>query len=188
VTKPKICPYNLKLQWSISHFFTDLKALKVTIESFSPDYSEAYEKVMTGNKLTGYNMFVGRRDFLDGYCNWLFKILGELEKKINISSYDPYVANNFPDIARVFAYLGERLLPVYIEKHRLKVKCVPILHVVDSWKNNSWIVYFLFYIRDMICYYLLESPQKIKIFLKQVKKIFKKFKKKNRKNILTIIK
>jgi hypothetical protein len=163
VTKPVIAPYNLKVHYSTAHVFTDLDALKATIESFFPDYSEAYEKVMNGNKMSGYNMFVAKRDFLDNYCSWLFKILSELEKKIDISSYNPY-------IARVYGFLGERLLSVYIEKHKLKVKYFPILYINDSYKNSSWISCFLYYIRNMVSYYLIESPQKVKSIIRRTKK------------------
>jgi hypothetical protein len=169
VTKPVICPYNLKIHWATAHLFTDLEAVKETIESVSPDYIEAYEKIMNGNKLTGFNMFVGRRDFLEGYCTWLFKILGELERKIEIYSYDSYVAKKNPNITRALAYLGERLLPVYVERHKLKVKHFPILYINDSWKDNGWVVY-LYYMRNMMCYYLLEYPQKVKFMIKKINK------------------
>ena len=55
-------------------------------------------------------MFVMRRDVFDSYCTWLFSVLFELEKRLDISSFDPYNK-------RVFGFVGERLLDVWLENN-----------------------------------------------------------------------
>lgn len=58
-------------------------------------------------------MFIARRDVFEAYCNWLFTILKEVENHIDVSSYDNYNK-------RVFGFLSERLLDVYIDHNNLK--------------------------------------------------------------------
>ena len=49
---------------------------------------------------------------------WLFNILSRLEKQIDISGYSEYNQ-------RVYGFLAERLLNVWVEKNKLKIKeCV----------------------------------------------------------------
>ena len=54
-----------------------------------------------------FNMFIMRSDLLASYCEWLFSILFELESRLDISGYSPYDA-------RVFGFVGERLLDVWM--------------------------------------------------------------------------
>ena len=59
-------------------------------------------------------MLICKKDRFDNYCKWLFDILFELEKRIEISS-DSYQA-------RVFGFLSERLMLLYVATNNLRVK------------------------------------------------------------------
>ena len=61
-----------------------------------------------------------QRELLNQYCDWLFDILFEAEKRLDISKYEP-------KDRRVFGYLGERLLDVWIEKNGLRTVEVPLV-------------------------------------------------------------
>ena len=52
-------------------------------------------------------MLVMKREVLDAYCTWLFDILFELERRLDISSYST-------NDARVFGFVAERLLDVWL--------------------------------------------------------------------------
>ncbi|RGN01211.1 DUF4422 domain-containing protein [Fusobacterium mortiferum] len=69
-------------------------------------------------------MMIVRKEIFDDYCEWLFSILFEVEKRIQIS-------NNVYQ-ARVFGFLSERLMRVYIEKKKLKVKEVKVLKIDEN--------------------------------------------------------
>ena len=56
-----------------------------------------------------------RKQLFDNYCNWLFSIFFEMEKYIDVSSYDDYHK-------RLFGFISEGLLLVYITANSLKVK------------------------------------------------------------------
>jgi hypothetical protein len=97
-------------------------------------------------------MFIAKRSVFDGYGEWLFKILGEVEKKVNLSHY-PFFR------ARIFGFMGEFLLQVYIEKHRLKVGYAPILWVTDEKKQANLFLYFLRRMRNSIAFKLRYPKQ-----------------------------
>lgn len=66
-------------------------------------------------------MFISRKKVFDDYYKWLFDILFEAEKIIDISNYDNYNK-------RVYGFLSERLFNVWIEKNKdnLKIKEMPV--------------------------------------------------------------
>ena len=77
-----------------------------------PEYSSAFTTVMDRTWAHMFNMFVMRRDLFQEYCQWLFGILFELEERLDISEFDAYNS-------RVFGFVSERLLDVWLEKNRI---------------------------------------------------------------------
>lgn len=103
----------------------DIICLKEVIKEKTPDYLEAFEKVFNGHRSYLCNMMIAKRNLLENYCDWLFSILFELDKRINTSSY----TGNY---ARVFGYLSEPLLTVFAIKNKLKVKSCSIAYTDRS--------------------------------------------------------
>lgn len=67
-------------------------------------------------------MFVMKKILFDEYCSWLFSILFELEKRIDITNYNQYEA-------RVFGFISERLFNAWLEKQQLNVKEMPVINL-----------------------------------------------------------
>lgn len=98
----------------------DLDELERIIKRRFPEYFEYYHKVMIGYEEYFWNMFILKKELLDQYCCWLFAILGELEKVTDLSSYDSRQK-------RIYGYISERLLNVWVEKNHLKVYECPVV-------------------------------------------------------------
>lgn len=92
----------------------DLLALENSIIRLFPDYFDTYNKVF--NDHIGYfrNMFIMNRDEYDKYCSWLFALLFDLESHLDVSDYSDYHK-------RIFGFIAERLLYVYVLHNNLKV-------------------------------------------------------------------
>ena len=69
-----------------------------------------------------YCMFIAKYEFFDKYFEWLFPLLFEAEKRIDISGYDAQQK-------RVLAFLAERLLNIYVYHHKLKAVYEPIYFI-----------------------------------------------------------
>lgn len=69
-----------------------------------------------------------KKNICDAYCDWLFSILFELEKNIDLSEYTAFQA-------RLFGRVSELLLDVWINKNQYKYKEVPVLYV----EKINWI-------------------------------------------------
>lgn len=103
------------VEWSYyrgAGYRKDILLLKNIMNKLYPDYINAFETVLKGKTASYANMFVMRRDFFDDYCEWLFSLLFEMEKTLNMSGYTVQEK-------RVYGYLGEILLNVYVKKNEL---------------------------------------------------------------------
>jgi hypothetical protein len=114
--KKRFYPFTtVKQQYSQSHSADDLRVLKTIIEKSHPNFLDSFNKVISSRSLHLYNMFVMKKNVFNDYCSWLFSILEELEAKLDISAYDQYQA-------RLFGFLAERLLNIWVHKNSLRVK------------------------------------------------------------------
>lgn len=110
----------VRSQYEHAHNKNDLALTEQIVAELYPEYSEAFCKVMRRTKLHIFNMFVMKKEKFDEYCQWLFTILFELEKRIDISSYSQYEA-------RVFGFISERLFNVWLEKQALNTREIDIV-------------------------------------------------------------
>ena len=98
------------------------------IAEHCPDYLPEFEKLHQRTSAHMFNMFIMKRDKLDSYCEWLFDILFELEARLDISEYS---AND----ARVFGFVSERLLDVWINTNDIEYKEIPYVFM----EEQNWI-------------------------------------------------
>ncbi len=97
------------------HYASDLDEIRKIINERHSEYLQAFDDCMNKDGIYLFNMFIGKRKIIEDYANWLFDILFELEKRIDISE-----RNNYQK--RVFGFLSERLFNVYLEKHKKEIK------------------------------------------------------------------
>lgn len=102
-------------QYKLEHNSEDMDTVREIIGEKYPEYLGAFDFCMNHNLMSVGNMIVTRKDIFDEYCSWLFDILFEAEKRIDISSYDTYQS-------RIFGFLSERLLRIYFLHHTYKIK------------------------------------------------------------------
>lgn len=108
-------------QYAHAHHAIDLDTTKAILKERYPAYVAAFERTMKSTKGHRFNMFVMKRPLFDDYCAWLFGILFELEKRLDISKYSSYDR-------RVFGFVAERLLDVYILTNGIAYAEFPVLH------------------------------------------------------------
>lgn len=105
-----------------AHHIEDLdKAIQLVLAK-NPDYSTACHQVLNGKTLHLFNMFVMKSHLCRDYCEWLFAILFELEKQVDISSYSVYQK-------RVFGFIAERLFNIWIVHNRIRIKEVSVANL-----------------------------------------------------------
>lgn len=109
-------------QYVHAHPAEGLDVTRTIVAERHPECLAEFDRVMRKTKGHRFNMFVMRRDCFDRYCAWLFDILFELEKRLDISKYSAYDA-------RVFGFVSERLLDVWIAANGIGFRELPVLNL-----------------------------------------------------------
>ena len=95
----------------------EMEHTRKVISDLTPEYLEAYDKYVDGHTSYLCNVIVAKKKILDEYCEWVFNILFEIERRMDKSTYinDPYRK-------RMFDFISERLLNIWILKNKDKLK------------------------------------------------------------------
>ncbi|MBO4653238.1 MAG: undecaprenyl-phosphate glucose phosphotransferase [Lachnospiraceae bacterium] len=115
-------------QYIHAHHAIDLDETRRIIEEKYPEYLAAYDTSMKKTKGHRFNMFIMKKDLADRYCTWLFDILFELEKRLDISDYSE-------NDQRVFGFVAERLLDVWLDANEIKYKDIRYMYL----ERQNWI-------------------------------------------------
>ena len=96
----------------------NIKALDCTgevIRDLFPDYYDTFITLVHENETYFGNMFVTSKGLFDSYCEWLFTIFAEVEKRIDLDTDEDAYHK------RVLGFISEFLLLVWVRVNGLKV-------------------------------------------------------------------
>lgn len=95
-------------------------SLTDVVQELYPEYSFDFGEFFSQNRASLFNMMFCKAEYFDEYCKWLFDILFELEKKVDMNVLNPYQQ-------RLYGFLSERLLNVWVLHKGLRVETVPVI-------------------------------------------------------------
>lgn len=129
IPKPYSYAYSIRKVCSLNYRDEDFDLLEEIIHELSPEFDDAFHSILySTNKMIGHNMFIMSWKHFDEYCNWVFSILFEFEKRIDPTDYPIKQV-------RVFGYMHELLLAVFIEKNNFKKYYSQITWATDDSKG-----------------------------------------------------
>ncbi len=121
---------NLRSSYQKFHHIEDWEICKKVIAEKYPNYLDSFEWMEKSRKFYACNMFISSKASFDSYYEWLFDILFEVEKRVDISNYDSYNK-------RIFGFLSERLFNVWIHHNNKTVKEVPVYNLDKNTKVEN---------------------------------------------------
>jgi hypothetical protein len=125
VLLPKKRRYVLETNYSHyvhAHNEQDLLLTKQIVFERCPAYLPDWEVTMRKRSGHRFNMFVMKRELFVQYCSWVFGILFELERRLDVSAYTGLNA-------RVFGLVSERLLDVWVTHNAISYAELPVVHL-----------------------------------------------------------
>jgi hypothetical protein len=91
---------------------------KATLNILHPEMEPTTQQFCAGNQLMTHQMMVTTHEFWCAYLGWLFPVLFTVQQ--NLGSLQP------PKPMAVLAFLGERLMNIYLKHHNVKLATMPI--------------------------------------------------------------
>ena len=119
---------NLYDHYKHTMYVEPLDKTREIIKKKYPEYYPEFEKLHKRTSAHMFNMCIMKRDILEGYCNWLFDILFELEKQIDESKYSDFHK-------RFYGRISELLLDVYINTNNIDYKEVAVIDM----QGTNWL-------------------------------------------------
>lgn len=114
------------------HHETDLAVIEQIVSENYPEYVPAMENYFSGTNCYFGNIFIMKQQMFIEYCDWLFHILFEFDRRVSIQRYSEQER-------RVDGYLAERLLGVYAtyqkQKADVRIAEIPRVHFVPNAKE-----------------------------------------------------
>ena len=99
------------------------------IQEQYPDYWQNYMQSCRNRNHIQCNMFFGRREIVDMYCNWIFPLLDSLDSLHFKKTGDRY--HN-----RELGYIAELLFDVWIRKNNISYKVIDCITICNT-KNDQ---------------------------------------------------
>ena len=122
---------NIRQQYVSSGYLheKDLDIMMDVLKDKYPDFYPYAISFMIGHKSYLNNMFIMKKDIFNKYCEWLFDILFECDKRIDYTDYSV-------EAIRTPGHLAERLLNIYIaylkDNNDYKIKELPTVVLLDT--------------------------------------------------------
>ena len=147
IAKPLHLHTSIYYQYCENHYGKDFRILGDVIRDTQEQkyYKAFWDILIKGNIFYHCNMFIMNWAQFDKYCNWLFPILNEVEKRIDITNYDKTQK-------RIYGYLSERLLGLYIHAEKINTMNIPIMKISNEPEIDnlsSYKLLFRNFIRDL---------------------------------------
>ncbi len=91
-----------------THYSEQLDQAKEILQEKYPEYIGTYDKVIRQRSGYMFNIMIMERGLLDSYCQWLFMILFELQKRVKTEGLSRYQR-------RIYGRVSEILFNVWLE-------------------------------------------------------------------------
>lgn len=120
-----------------THYAEHLDTTRVIIAELYPEYLDSFDKVV--HRTSGYmfNMSIMRKDYNDAYCQWLFDILFELEKRMGNHELSGFQGRFYGRVSEIIfnVWLDYNVSSGKIKKEEIKE--LPVMYTEDiDWSRK----------------------------------------------------
>lgn len=112
-----------------THHANQLDVTREIIFERYPEYLHSYDKVIKHTYGYMFNMIIMEKELLNNYCTWLFDILFELEKRIDMPELSAFQSRFYGRVSEIILNVW---LDYQIESGKLKqsdIKEIPFIHM-----------------------------------------------------------
>lgn len=121
-----------------THYVEHLDETRKIIAEKYPEYTVSYDKIIKHTYGYMFNMMIMENKLVDSYCAWLFDILFELKKRINISYLSTFQGRCYGRISEIIfnVWLEQKIDSNIIKKNEIME--IPYVHMEKvNWRNKG---------------------------------------------------
>lgn len=133
-----------------THYANHLDETRQIVEDMYPDYLKTYDRVLKGTTGYMFNMMIMKKELLNQYCEWMFSILFELEKRLGAEKLDDFQQRFYGRVSEIIfnVWLQKNIEDGKIDKNRIKE--LPLVYIEKvNWfqKGTAFLKAKFFHIR-----------------------------------------
>lgn len=121
-----------------THYSSQLDETRKIISEKYPEYIKSYDRVIKRRYGYMFNMMIMEKIFLDSYCTWLFDILFELKKRINMSGLSGFQGRFYGRVSEIIfnVWLDYQIRNGNLNKKQTKE--IPCIHIGKvNWRKKG---------------------------------------------------
>ena len=122
-----------------THYAEQLDKTKEIISEKCPQYLKSYDKVIRQRYGYMFNMMIMEKKMFDSYCEWLFDILFELERRINMPDLDYFQGRFYGRVSEIIfnVWLDYQVSSGTIKENEIME--LPYIHMekINWWKKGT---------------------------------------------------
>lgn len=108
----------------------DIRNMEDILQLQYPAYFKTYCDIMERQRLPYCNMMIAPAKIYDRYCDWLFTLLDQIASRTDLTGYNRMHR-------RIYGYLAEVLLSVWVETQNLRAEYLNIAQIWDLWAEDK---------------------------------------------------
>ena len=137
-TKRRYYIETLYSHYKHTHYSVQLDETRKIIEERYPEYITSYNRVLKHTYGYMFNMMIMEKTCLSEYCSWLFDILFELRKKIDMPALSSYQGRFYGRVSEILfnVWLDYQLTTGRLLKNQIKeISCIHLEGV--NWRKEG---------------------------------------------------
>jgi len=121
-----------------THYGSQLDETRTIIDENCSEYLSSFDNVIKQSYGYMFNMVIMRKDYLDCYCSWLFPILFELEKRVDVSELSDFQKRFYGRISEIMlnVWLDKQLKTGFIKKSEIMELPYFMVDRTNWWKKG----------------------------------------------------
>lgn len=122
-----------------THYGEHLDLTREIISDLYPEYISCYDRVIKQRSGYMFNMMIMERELLDKYCKWLFDILFELERRINMPELSSFQGRFYGRVSEIIfnVWLEYQIENKYLMKQDIKELPYQHMERINWWKKGT---------------------------------------------------
>lgn len=122
-----------------THYSEQLDITKLIIREKYPECIDSFKKVMEQRSGYMFNMMIMKKELLNDYCKWLFDILFELQKRLNMKELSAFQGRFFGRVSEIIfnVWLDYQISHGLMQKDEvMELNCIH-MEKINWWKKGT---------------------------------------------------